>query len=95
MSGSRFFVYIMANRSSGLYTGVTRNLLRRVHRHRQEQVPGFTDEQRLTRLVYFEEAPGPEFAVDRVRQVRGWSRERQMRLVETMNTGWLDLAQDW
>src|SRR5687768_15366108 len=95
LMSARFFIYIMANPSRVLCTGVTRNLFRRVHGHRLGQVPGFTDKYQLTRLVYFEEAPGAQFALDRVRQVRGWSRERKIRLVESVNAGWLDLAHDW
>jgi len=42
MGQGRFFVYILASRSRVLYTGVTRNLLRRVYQHRNAEVPGFT-----------------------------------------------------
>jgi putative endonuclease len=50
----RFYVYILASHSRVLYTGVTRDLLRRVHQHRLGQIAGFTRRYHVTRLVYFE-----------------------------------------
>ncbi|HZW17184.1 MAG TPA: GIY-YIG nuclease family protein [Luteimonas sp.] len=35
-----FHVYILASRSRALYVGVTSDLLRRIHEHRQHLVPG-------------------------------------------------------
>jgi putative endonuclease len=46
-------------------------------------------------LVYFEETPSARFAFDRERQIKGWAREKKIRLVESVNAGWLDLAEDW
>ena len=50
-----YYVYIMASRSRVLYTGVTNNLLRRLHEHKEGANSGFTSKYRVTRLVYFEE----------------------------------------
>jgi putative endonuclease len=58
-------------------------------------VPGFTQEYHVNRLVYFEETLSARSAFDRERQIKGWSREKKLRLIETKNAGWLDLAVDW
>jgi putative endonuclease len=48
-------VYIMASRRNGtLYTGVTANLLQRVHQHRDRSMPGFTARYGCTLLVWYE-----------------------------------------
>ncbi len=91
----RFFVYILASHSRVLYTGVTRDLLRRIHQHRLGQIPGFTQEYHVNRLVYFEETPSARFAFDRERQIKGWTRAKKIWLVESLNAGWLDRAKDW
>ena len=91
----RFFVYILASRSRVLYTGVTRDLLRRVYQHRLGLIPGFTLRYRVTRLVYFEDTPSAISAFARERQIKGWSRAKKVQLVESVNAGWLDLAKDW
>ena len=49
------FVYIMTNRRNGtLYVGVTSDLVRRCHEHRNGLLPGFTKRHGLKQLVYFE-----------------------------------------
>ena len=95
MNQGRFFVYILASRSRVLYTGVTRDLLRRVYQHRNGEVPGFSRKYQVNRLVYFEETSSATSAFERERQIKGWSREKKLRLIESANAGWLDLAVDW
>jgi putative endonuclease len=51
----QYFVYILASRKNGtLYIGVTNDLLRRVHEHREGLVPGFTRRYGVKRLVCYE-----------------------------------------
>jgi putative endonuclease len=95
MSSDSFYVYILASRSRVLYTGVTRDLIRRIHQHRLGLVPGFTQQYHVNRLVYFEETLSARSAFERERQIKGWSREKKLRLIESTNAGWLDLAADW
>ena len=75
--------------------GVTRDLLRRVHQHREGLIPGFTRRYRVTRLVYFEETSEARSAFARERQIKGWSRLKKVQLVELVNSGWVDLAEPW
>jgi putative endonuclease len=95
MGQARFFVYILASRSRVLYTGVTRDLLRRVYQHRRAQIPGFTRKYHVNRLVYFEETSSARAAFERERQIKGWTREKRLRLIDSSNVGWLDLAAQW
>jgi putative endonuclease len=93
----RFFVYIMTNRprSHTLYTGVTGNLPHRVFQHKNKLVPGFTARYNLTRLVYCEEFVYPDAAIDREKEIKGWRRSKKIRLIESMNPHWDDLAANW
>ena len=54
MRVDRFYVYILANRSRTLYTGVTNDLVKRISRHKDGK-GGFSSRYRIDRLVYFEE----------------------------------------
>ena len=93
----RFFVYIMTNRprSHVLYTGITGNLPHRVFQHKNKLVPGFTSRYNLTRLVYYEEFVYPDAAIDREKESKGWRRAKKIRLIESMNPQWQDLAEKW
>jgi putative endonuclease len=45
-------VYLLASRKNGpIYTGVTSDLIKRVHEHCEEVVAGFTKEYGVKRLV--------------------------------------------
>ena len=90
-----YYVYIMANNTNTvLYTGVTSNLIRRVHEHRQEADPkSFTTQYHVHRLVYFEETCDVRAAIEREKQIKGWNRARKNKLVEKQNPSWQDLYQ--
>ena len=90
-----YYVYIMASHSRVLYIGTTCDLARRVYQHKAGLLKGFTSKYRITRLVYYEETPNSRGAVARERQIKGWVREKKLRLVESVNAGWVDLAEGW
>jgi putative endonuclease len=91
----RFWVYIMASKSGTLYTGMTSGLDRRVFEHKQHLIPGFTAKYQCTRLVFFEEFSGPDNAIAREKQIKGWLRSKKIALIESTNPHWNDLAQNW
>jgi len=85
-------VYILANRRSGiLYTGVTSNLSTRIHEHRKKLGKGFTVKYGIDRLVYFEVCGDMYSAICREKQIKGGSRARKLRLIESVNPEWRDL----
>lgn len=86
------YVYILTNwRHSVLYTGVTRDLKRRVFEHKQKLVPGFTARYGADRLVYYEYLDGPLQAISREKQIKGGSRRKKLLLIDDMNPKWEDL----
>ena len=87
----------MTNRSPShvLYTGVTGDLSRRVFEHKNKQVPGFTSRYNLTRLAYYECFSYPDAAIQREKEIKGWRRSKKIRLIESMNPRWDDLAERW
>ena len=82
----------MTNASRTLYTGVTNNLERRVHEHKQKLVPGFTNKYNITRLVYFEATSDVQSAIVREKQIKAWRRSKKVALIESANPGWKDLS---
>ena len=90
-----YSVYLMANRSRTLYTGVTGNLHRRVYQHKHNLIKGFTSKYQLKKLVYYECCYSPQTAIAREKQVKGWLRQKKIALVESVNPEWKDLAENW
>jgi len=90
-----FYVYILASDSRVLYTGVNNDLHRRVYQHKTGTLPGFTKRYSVTRLVYFEVTSDVLAAIAREKAIKAWTRERRIRLVESVNAPWLDLAAGW
>jgi putative endonuclease len=85
----------MASKSKVLSTGVTNNLNRRVYEHKHHLMEGFTNEYKVTKLVYYEETRDVKVAISREKQIKGWLRSKKIALVESMNPTWRDLAKDW
>ena len=55
----------------------------------------FTRRYNLTRLVYYESFAYPDAAIDREKEIKGWRRSKKIRLIESMNPHWYDLAEHW
>jgi putative endonuclease len=87
-----YFVYIMTNHSKTLYTGVTNNLMRRVYEHKQKLIPGFTKKYNITKLVYYEVFGDIKQAIAREKQIKGWLREKKIKLIESLNPNWRELS---
>jgi len=90
-----FYIYIMANKWRTIYAGVTNDLERRAWQHKTKATPGFTAKYGLDQLVYFEYYEDIRQAIAREKQIKGWTREKKVALIEKMNPEWKDLAADW
>jgi putative endonuclease len=85
-------VYILASKRNGtLYTGVTSDLAKRIWEHRTEVVDGFTKKYQVHTLVYFEVCEDMMSAITREKQLKKWSRDWKVRLIEKRNPEWRDL----
>jgi putative endonuclease len=90
-----FWVYILASRPRGtLYVGVTSDLIRRIYRHREGLVEGFTKTYNVRILVYYEEHPSAMTAIQREKNIKHWSRKWKIDLICSMNPDWRDLWED-
>jgi putative endonuclease len=86
-------VYILTNKyHTVLYTGMTSDLLSRIIEHREKHYPSsFTARYNITKLVYFEVMASIEEAIGREKQVKKYSREKKIKLIEKINPDWKDL----
>ena len=95
MQEQHFYIYLMSNPGrTVLYTGVTRNLVKRVWQHKEKVADGFTKKYNVTDLVYYEIFYSPLEAIEREKQIKSWSRKRKNQLVEAENSSWKDLYEE-
>ena len=80
-----YYVYIMTNEhNTVLYTGVTRDLKKRVYQHKEKLVNGFTKKYNIRNLVYFEQHETMDSAITREKQLKKWRREWKINLIEKL-----------
>jgi putative endonuclease len=77
-----------------LYTGVTSDLPRRVHDHRNGLGGIFTKKYNVCKLVYYEVTENIESAIAREKQIKGGSRKKKIDLINSLNPQWKDLYEE-
>ena len=86
------YIYLVANKYNNvLYVGVTNDLIRRIYEHKHKLTKGFTQKYNVDRLVYYEVCSDIVVAIEREKQIKGWSRDKKNALVQTINPDWNDL----
>ena len=85
-----FWVYILSSRSRTLYVGVTNNLRRRRAEH-QKGGSLHTSRYQIHRLVYYEHFQYIRSAIARETEIKRWTRQHKIDLIESMNPTWQDL----
>jgi len=95
MSDHKYRVYVVASKTGTLYIGMTNNIYRRVLEHKQGLIEGFSSKYHCDRLVCFESFDFVQGAINREKQLKGWTRKRKIQLIESQNPRWQDLAEKW
>ncbi|OGY41739.1 MAG: excinuclease ABC subunit C [Candidatus Buchananbacteria bacterium RBG_13_36_9] len=92
MDEKSFAVYIMMNKMRTVnYVGVTSDLVGRVWQHKNKIYDGFTKRYNVNRLVYYECFETAESAIFREKEIKGWSRAKKLKLIESTNPYFKDL----
>jgi putative endonuclease len=85
-----FYVYILTNAlKTVLYTGVTNNIEQRIiehYKYRGEK-KSFTAKYNVYFLVYYESHKYINNAIAREKEIKGWRREKKMKLIAGINPG--------
>ena len=86
------YVYILFNKRNGtVYVGVTSDLAKRIYKHKNKIFDGFTKKYGIDKLGYFEVFDDIENAIKREKALKGSSRARKLKLIESTNPDWYDL----
>ena len=92
-----YYVYILTNKENRvLYTGVTRDLIKRLEEHKRKIDPNsFTARYNVHKLVYYEVTTDVRVAIEREKQIKAGSRAKKLALIKELNPAWEDLAEEW
>ncbi|MBB6112982.1 GIY-YIG nuclease family protein [Mucilaginibacter lappiensis] len=91
MSQYNFFTYILTNyNKTVLYTGVTNDLNQRLYEHYFGVAQGesFTSKYKCYYLIWFERHQFINHAIEREKEIKGWTREKKVKLIEQENPNW-------
>ena len=91
-----YWVYIMSNKSRRLYVGFTSKLPWRVFQHKNKLYPdSFTAQYEFYMLVWCEPFGSPISARMREVEIKGWRKEKKLKLILAQNPDWADLSREW
>ena len=76
-----FHVYILRCSDGSYYTGHTDKIEARIAAHDRGHIPGYTFSRRPVTLVFCEAVPTRIEALERERQIKGWSRRKKEALI--------------
>lgn len=77
-----YFVYLIECSDNSLYTGITNDLERRFNEHRNGKGGHYTSSKKAVKIVYTEEHPDKSSALKREAQIKGWTRQKKLNLIE-------------
>lgn len=77
-----WFVYVLECGNGDLYTGMTNNLEKRIKEHKAGKGGKFTRSFKVRKLVYTEPCSDKSMALKRERQIKGWTRQKKLELLE-------------
>ena len=84
-----YYIYILTNKNkTTLYIGVTNNIQRRLTEHQEGIGSKFTKRYSVHHLIYYETFNNISKAIAREKQLKGWSRMKKEKLIETVNLEW-------
>jgi putative endonuclease len=102
MKHHQYFVYIVTNESKKvLYVGVTNNLPQRIKEHylNKDKQDTFAGKYNCHYLLYFESFKYIDKAIEREKEIKGWTRKRKDALIASENAEWrflnTDIFEQW
>ncbi|HBL51981.1 MAG TPA: hypothetical protein DEV73_03350 [Candidatus Zambryskibacteria bacterium] len=76
-----WFVYILLCEDGSLYTGYSSNVQRRFSDHKDGKGGHYTRSHKPVKLVYSEQLLTQSEALKRESQIKGWSRDKKIKVL--------------
>ena len=81
-SESKWSVYILECEDKSLYVGATNNLERRLIEHKKGKGSKFVRSRKASKIIYTEEFNNKYEAYTREREIKGFSRQKKLKLIK-------------
>ncbi|MBS1654637.1 MAG: GIY-YIG nuclease family protein [Bacteroidetes bacterium] len=84
----QYYIYIVTNPERTVYyTGVTNDLVQRIIEHwiNRGKPQTFAGKYYCCNLLYYEEFRYINDAIAREKEIKGWRREKKLKLIKTIN----------
>ncbi len=87
------YVYILTNYTkTTLYIGVTNDITRRICEHKNHIYHNsFTDKYKVEYCIYYESFNDIESAINREKELKGWTRIKKETLINSINPEWNEI----
>lgn len=76
------YVYMIECSDGSLYTGYTTDVARRFKQHQKGRGGHYTSSRTVMRIVHTEEYPDKSSALKREAEIKRWTREEKLRLIQ-------------
>ena len=77
-----YYVYILKCSDDSYYTGVTNNIDRRINEHNEgDNIFAYTYSRRPVKLVWHTESNDINYAIEKEKQIKGWTRKKKEALI--------------
>jgi len=76
-----FYLYMLRCSDGSYYVGHTDNLELRIAAHERGEIPGYTSERLPVQVVFTDRFQTRVAALERERQIKGWSRAKKEALI--------------
>jgi putative endonuclease len=82
----KYYLYIVQCSNNSLYTGITKNLTRRIWQHNNSKLGAKSIRgKRPVKLIYSEHYNNINEALRREREIQGWRREKKLNLIKGLH----------
>ncbi|MEK7134212.1 MAG: GIY-YIG nuclease family protein [Patescibacteria group bacterium] len=78
-----YFVYLIECKDGSLYTGITTDVKRRFAEHKSGAGGHYTGAKKVVRVAYTEKHPSRSSALKREMEIKGWTRQKKLDLIES------------
>ncbi|OGG50729.1 endonuclease [Candidatus Kaiserbacteria bacterium RIFCSPHIGHO2_01_FULL_54_36] len=76
-----YFVYLLKCNDGSIYTGITNDLVKRLHSHKTGVGGNYTRAKGAVKILYSEKASGRGAALKREAEIKSWTRQKKLALV--------------